>query len=86
MPIILNPNLMPAVPALPAFWPVGLGRAGSQIAMIRQEFVAKERWASPEQLNRALAVYQILPGPEAHELCVYFGMLNRGRWGKPVAG
>ena len=54
--------------------------------MIRQELVAKERWASPEQFNRALAVYQILPGPEAHELCVYFGMLNRGRWGGLLAG
>ncbi len=57
-----------------------------QIAMIRQELVAKERWASPEQFNRALAVYQVLPGPEAHELCVYFGMLNRGRWGGLLAG
>jgi hypothetical protein len=30
----------------------------------------------PGQFNRALAVYQVLPGPEAHELCVYFGMLE----------
>ncbi len=57
-----------------------------QIAMIRQELVARERWVSPEQFNRALAVYQVLPGPEAHELCVYFGMLNRGRWGGFLAG
>jgi chromate transporter len=57
-----------------------------QIAMIRQELVDRERWVSPEQFNRALAVYQVLPGPEAHELCVYFGMLNRGRWGGFLAG
>lgn len=38
-----------------------------------------------EQFNRALAVYQILPGPEAHELCVYFGMLSRGRVGGILA-
>jgi chromate transporter len=31
-------------------------------------------------------VYQILPGPEAHELCVYFGMLARGRIGAVLAG
>ena len=33
-----------------------------------------------------LAVYQVLPGPEAHELCVYFGMRSRGRWGGVLAG
>jgi chromate transporter len=57
-----------------------------QIAMIRQELVAREGWVSPEQFNRALAVYQVLPGPEAHELCVYLGMVNRGRWGGFLAG
>ena len=57
-----------------------------QIAMIRQELVDRESWVSPEQFNRALAVYQVLPGQEAHELCVYMGMLNRGRWGGFLAG
>jgi len=28
----------------------------------------------------------VLPGPEAHELCVYFGMLSRGRIGGILAG
>ncbi len=54
--------------------------------MLRQELVDQERWVSPQQFNRALAVYQVLPGPEAHELCVYFGMLNRGRLGGLLAG
>jgi chromate transporter len=31
-------------------------------------------------------MYQVLPGPEAHELCVYFGMLSRGRIGGILAG
>ncbi|RJR45301.1 MAG: hypothetical protein C4567_03490 [Deltaproteobacteria bacterium] len=57
-----------------------------QIAMIRQELVDREHWVSPAQFNKVLAVYQVLPGPEAHELCVYFGMLNRGRWGGFLAG
>ena len=39
-----------------------------------------------ERFNRVLAVYQVLPGPEAHELCVYFGMLSRGRIGGVLAG
>ncbi|HEY3248462.1 MAG TPA: chromate efflux transporter [bacterium] len=58
----------------------------AQIAMIREELVDEERWVSREQFNRALAIYQVLPGPEAHELCVYFGMLSRGRLGGFLAG
>lgn len=58
----------------------------AQIAMIRQELVAEEKWVSPERFNRVLAVYQVLPGPEAHELCVYFGMIRRGRLGGLLAG
>lgn len=58
----------------------------AQIAMIRQELVAEEKWVSPERFNRALAVYQVLPGPEAHELCVYFGVLSRGRIGGLLGG
>jgi chromate transporter len=58
----------------------------AQIAMIRQELVEEARWVSRERFNRVLAVYQVLPGPEAHELCVYFGMLARGRLGGLLAG
>lgn len=58
----------------------------AQIAMIRRELVDEERWISNERFNRTLAVYQVLPGPEAHELCVYFGYLARGRLGGLLAG
>ncbi|KPV53322.1 chromate transporter [Kouleothrix aurantiaca] len=58
----------------------------AQIAMIRQELVDEERWVSNERFNRVLAVYQVLPGPEAHELCVYFGYLAGGRVGGFLAG
>jgi chromate transporter len=58
----------------------------AQIGMIRQELVDEERWVSNARFNRVLAVYQILPGPEAHELCVYFGMVARGRIGGLLAG
>ena len=57
-----------------------------QIAMIRHELVDQERWISSEHFNRVLALYQVLPGPEAHEMCVYFGMISRGRWGGLLAG
>jgi chromate transporter len=58
----------------------------AQIAMIKQELVEEEHWVTREQFNRVLAVYQVLPGPEAHELCVYFGMLAHGRIGAVLAG
>lgn len=58
----------------------------AQIDMIRNELVVQERWVTPEHFRRLLAVYQVLPGPEAHELCVHFGMLARGRWGGILAG
>jgi chromate transporter len=58
----------------------------AQIAMIRQELVEEEKWISAEKFNRVLSVYQALPGPEAHELCVYFGMIARGRLGALLAG
>ena len=54
--------------------------------MIRQELVEEEKWISPEKFNRVLSVYQALPGPEAHELCVYFGMIAGGRIGALLAG
>ncbi|MBK0404561.1 chromate efflux transporter [Adhaeribacter sp. BT258] len=58
----------------------------AQIAMIREELVEEEKWVTPEKFNRVLAIYQVLPGPEAHELCVYFGMLAGGRLGGILAG
>lgn len=58
----------------------------AQIAMIRRELVEEERWVSGPRFNRLLAVYQVLPGPEAHELCVFFGTLPGGRLGGFLAG
>lgn len=58
----------------------------AQIAMIREELVTRQKWITPEKFARVLSVYQALPGPEAHELCVYFGMIRMGRWGGFLAG
>jgi len=68
------------------FGALAWGGPVAQIAMIRQELVEEERWISRDHFNRILGVYQVLPGPEAHELCVYFGMLARGRIGGFLAG
>lgn len=58
----------------------------AQIAMLRCELVEKEHWITPDKFNRALAVYQVLPGPEAHEMCVYLGSVRAGRIGGLLAG
>ncbi|KAI8799339.1 chromate transporter [Cladochytrium replicatum] len=58
----------------------------SQIAHIREVLVTRQRWITPARFNRVYAVYQVLPGPEAAELCCYFGYLARGRLGAVVAG
>ena len=58
----------------------------AQIALIKRELVEEEQWVSHTQFNRALAVFQALPGPEAHELCVYMGAVVGGFWGGFVAG
>jgi chromate transporter len=54
--------------------------------MIKRECVEEERWISEESFRKLLAVYQVLPGPEAHELCVYFGRLRGGKLGGFLAG
>jgi chromate transporter len=54
--------------------------------MIKRECVDEEKWISEWSFKRLLAVYQVLPGPEAHELCVYFGRLRGGKLGGFMAG
>jgi chromate transporter len=62
------------------------GGPAPQIAMIRHECVDEERWVDEETFRKTLAVYQVIPGPEAHELCVYFGRVRGGKLGGLAAG
>src|SRR3954466_189504 len=62
------------------------GGPAAQIAMVKHECVDEEGWVSEESFKKTLAVFQILPGPEAHELCVYFGRLRGGKLGGFLAG
>jgi chromate transporter len=65
---------------------MAFGGPVAQIAMIRRELVDEERWIGSGRFNRLLAVMQVLPGPEAHELCVHLGIRARGRLGGLLAG
>ncbi|KAM3082180.1 hypothetical protein ACMFMG_004628 [Clarireedia jacksonii] len=58
----------------------------AQIALIKQRLVIQDQWITIERFQRVFAVYQMLPGPEAAELCMFFGCLSAGRLGGVVAG
>lgn len=58
----------------------------AQISLIKEHLVLKEKWITLSRFQRVFAVYQILPGPEAVELCMFFGCLSAGRLGGIVAG
>lgn len=58
----------------------------AQIALIKERLVIEDKWISLPRFQRVFAVYQILPGPEAAELCMFFGCLSAGRIGGIVAG
>jgi chromate transporter len=65
---------------------LAFGGPVAQIAMVRRELIERDGWMSSARFNRLLAVMQVLPGPEAHELCVHLGMRARGRIGGLLAG
>ncbi|KUL89796.1 hypothetical protein ZTR_00460 [Talaromyces verruculosus] len=87
-----NSNV-PRLPLLKLFWfffyNFGLfawGGPVAQIALIKERLVIKDKWITLPRFQRVFAVYQILPGPEAAELCMFFGCLSAGRIGGIVAG
>jgi chromate transport protein ChrA len=58
----------------------------AQIALIKDRLVIRDKWITLTRFQRVFSVYQILPGPEAAELCMFFGCLSAGRIGGIVAG
>src|SRR3984957_18146128 len=58
----------------------------AQIALIKERLVIQDKWITITRFQRVFSVYQILPGPEAAELCMFFGCLSAGRIGGIVAG
>jgi len=68
------------------FGALAWGGPVAQIGALHRELVERERWVDEARFRQVLAVYQALPGPEATELCIWFGTLARGRLGGLVAG
>jgi chromate transport protein ChrA len=87
-----NSNV-PKMSLLKLFWFVfynfGLfawGGPVAQIALIKERLVIQDKWITLARFQRVFAVYQIIPGPEAAELCMFFGCLSAGRLGGVIAG
>src|ERR1700733_9780660 len=84
---------VPKLPYLKLFWfffyNFGLfawGGPVAQIALIKERLVVQDKWITLPRFQRIFAVYQILPGPEAAEICMFFGCLSAGRIGGIIAG
>ena len=60
------------------------GRA-AQVAMISAS-ASMRALGRRGDLQEDVAAYQVLPGPEAHELCVYFGRIRGGKLGGSSPG
>lgn len=58
----------------------------AQIGLMHREVVERDGWVDEARFRKVLALYQALPGPEAHELAVYFGTVKRGRAGGFLTG
>lgn len=65
---------------------VGWGGPVARMALLHEEFVRRKKWMSEQHFAKILGVYQVLPGPEATELAVYFGYKNKGRLGGLLSG
>jgi chromate transporter len=68
------------------FGALAWGGPVAQIARLKEQYVDEERWVSEATFRKTLAVYQVLPGPEATELCVYLGRGRGGKLGGLAAG
>lgn len=64
----------------------GFGGSAPQINIMRDKFVVEEQWISLERFQKVFALYQVIPGPESAEMCMFFGVLSRGWIGGVFAG
>ncbi|CAH1757839.1 11837_t:CDS:2 [Entrophospora sp. SA101] len=58
----------------------------AQISLLKERLVVKEGWITTARFNRVYGVYQIVPGPEATELAMFFGCLAGGKIGGLLGG
>src|SRR5437660_12458559 len=54
--------------------------------MMFNHMVEKRRWLTKDRFVKIMAFCHMLPGPEALQLAIYVGYLNRKLWGGILAG
>lgn len=90
LPRPLPPEQRDGWPAfLRTFARIGLNSFGgpvAQIGVMHREAVDHQRWLSDAQFTHLLNFANVLPGPEALELCIHLGYLRRGVAGGIAAG
>lgn len=65
---------------------LSFGGPAGQIAVMHRIVVEEQRWVRDNRFLHALNYCMLLPGPEAQQLAVYLGWLQRGVLGGLVAG
>ncbi|HEY7891382.1 MAG TPA: chromate efflux transporter [Solirubrobacteraceae bacterium] len=65
---------------------IGFGGPPVHIALLRELCVARERWLSEAQFERALAAVNMLPGPASTQLAIYCAWRLRATRGALVGG
>lgn len=65
---------------------LSFGGPANQIAVMHRLLVEEKKWVSEDKFLQALNYCMLLPGPEAHQLAIYLGLLTYGLCGSILAG
>src|SRR6266478_6374077 len=65
---------------------VNIGGPVAQITMMFNHMVEKRQWLTKDRFVKIMAFCHMLPGPEALQLAIYVGYLERRLWGGVLAG
>ena len=65
---------------------VGFGGPAAHIAMMREEFVVREKWFDDTEFARMVGAVNLIPGPNSTELAMHIGQRRAGGRGLVAAG
>lgn len=65
---------------------LGFGGPAAHIAMMREEFVVREKWFGDDEFARMVGAVNLIPGPNSTELAMHIGQRRAGPRGLVVAG
>ncbi|NLC55149.1 MAG: chromate transporter [Erysipelothrix sp.] len=65
---------------------LAFGGPAAHIAMMEDEYVAKRKWLSQEELVDLMSITHLIPGPNSTELALFIGLKHGGYLGLLLAG